>query len=135
MIVTDVYRIRDVYMLIRYIHMMIRSVHIMIRDVYMMSRDVHMMIRDVYLIIIYKMLSNVSPQVSMHPTPLSCVLLTGSCCPRGLSTITSTSPRPAPNVSTMKRAGAPTQLPVGSIPGDKGMISILELKRIVLETH
>ena len=43
-------------------------------------------------------------------------LLTGSLCPLGLITTTSTSPRPALNVSIENLAGAFTQLPDGSRP-------------------
>lgn len=44
-------------------------------------------------------------------------ILTGILFPSGSSTMTSTSPLPAENVSTVKLAGAPITGPVGSIPG------------------
>lgn len=43
---------------------------------------------------------------------------TFSLAPLGLSMVISTSPRPALNVSTVNLAGAPTLLPLGSIPGE-----------------
>jgi len=43
-------------------------------------------------------------------------LLTGSWTPLGFKTTTLTSPRPALNVSTMKRAGLPAVLPIASKP-------------------
>lgn len=46
--------------------------------------------------------------------------LTGSFWPLGLSTSTSTVPRPALKVSTVNRAGAPTVLPWGSSPVREG---------------
>lgn len=43
--------------------------------------------------------------------------LTGSSCPLGFSTLTSTSPLPAENVSTVNLAAARTGGPFGSMPG------------------
>lgn len=45
------------------------------------------------------------------------LISTGSNCPFGFSTVTSTCPFPAEKVSTVKLAGAPTTGPCGSIPG------------------
>lgn len=45
------------------------------------------------------------------------IVLTGSLVPWISSTITSTSPLPAENVSMVKLAGAPMTRPLGSIPG------------------
>jgi len=42
--------------------------------------------------------------------------------PLGFSTTTSTSPFPAPNVSTVNRAGAPTTLPFASRPAEEQLM-------------
>lgn len=44
-------------------------------------------------------------------------ILTGNLFPSGSSTVTSTFPLPAENVSTVKSACVPITVPVGSIPG------------------
>lgn len=53
----------------------------------------------------------------VEPSTITNYILTGILFPSGSSTMTSTSPLPAENVSTVKLAGAPITGPVGSIPG------------------